>query len=98
MGNSDLGATGTDFTKIYIDYSKFERFSNVIDEVSVKLLSSFLEYEVLVVVTDRYDFEFSIKAAIIYRKSKLWINKTSTKSFQSYLGNLKNKNNLVKSW
>ena len=44
---------------IYIDYSKFERFSNVVDEVSAKLLSSFLEYEVLVVVvTDRYDFEF----------------------------------------
>ena len=41
----------------------FERFSNVPDEVSAKLLSSFLEYEVLVVVTDRYDLEFSIKAA-----------------------------------
>ena len=48
---------------IYIDYSKFERFSNVADEVSAKLLSSFLEYEVLVVVTDQYDFEFSIKTA-----------------------------------
>ena len=30
-------------------------------EVFAKLLSSFLEYEVLFVVTDRYDFEFSIK-------------------------------------
>ena len=47
---------------IYIDYSKFKRFSNIADEVSSKLLSSFLEYEVLVVVTDRYDFESSIKA------------------------------------
>ena len=48
---------------MYIDYSKFERFSNVADEVSAKLLLSFLEYEVLVVVTDQCDFEFSIKAA-----------------------------------
>ena len=45
-----------------IDYSKFERFSNVADETAAKLLSSLLEYEVLVVVTDRYDFEFPIKA------------------------------------
>ena len=41
---------------MYIDYSKFERYSNVADEASAKFLSSFLEYEVLVVVTDRYDF------------------------------------------
>ena len=46
-----------------IDYSKFEIFSNVADEISVKLLSSFLEYEVLVAVTDRYNFEFPIKVA-----------------------------------
>ena len=61
--NPDLGATGTNFMVILqaIDYSKFERFSNVADEIAAKLLSSFLEYEVLVVVTDRYDFEFSIK-------------------------------------
>ena len=51
-----------------IDYSKFERFSNVADEISANLLSSFLEYEVLVGVTDPYDFEFSIKAA--ERKSR----------------------------
>ena len=53
---------------IYIDYSSFKRFSNVADKVSAKLLSSFLEHEVLVVVTDRFDFEFSIKAA--YRKRR----------------------------
>ena len=39
------------------------RSEDVADEISAKLLSSFLEYEVLVVVTDRYDFEFSIKGA-----------------------------------
>ena len=55
---------------IYIDYSKVERFSNVVDEVSAKLLSSFLEYKVLVVVTDRYDFEFSIKAADRKRRTE----------------------------
>ena len=36
---------------------------NVADEISTKLLSSLLEYEVLVAVTDWYDFEISIKAA-----------------------------------
>ena len=46
-----------------IDYRKFERCSNVADEISVKLRPSFLEYEVLAVVATRYDIEFSIKAA-----------------------------------
>ena len=70
MLNPDLGATVTDFIAILqsIDYSKFERFSNVADEASTKLLSSFLECEVLVAVTDAYDFEFSIEAA--ERKSR----------------------------
>ena len=65
MGNPDLGATVTDFMAILqsIDYSKFERFSNVADEISTKLLSSFLKCEVLVGVTDGYDFEFSIEVA-----------------------------------
>ena len=44
------------------DYSKFERFSNVADELSARLVSSFLECEVLVAVHHRYDFEFLIKA------------------------------------
>ena len=35
MGNPDLGATVTDFMAVLqsIDYSKFERFSNVADEI-----------------------------------------------------------------
>ena len=63
MGNPDLGATVTDFIVILqaIDYSKFEILSNVADEISTKLLSSFLECEVLVAVSDEYDFEFSFK-------------------------------------
>ena len=81
MGNPDLGATGTNFMAILqaIDYNNFERFSNVADETAAKLLASFLEYEVLVVVTDRCDFEFSkellkenagLKTQLIYRKFK----------------------------
>ena len=68
-----------------IEYSNFERFSNVADEISTKLLSSFLECA----VPDRSDFEFAIKAA---EKNT---NK-QTKSFQNYPGNLDSKTNLVK--
>ena len=59
MGNPDLGATVTDFIAILrsIDYSKFERFSNVADEISTKLLSSFLESEVLVAVDMILNFQ-----------------------------------------
>ena len=65
LGNPDLGATVTDFMAILqsIDYSKFERFSNVADKISTKFVASFLDCEVLLAVTDRYDFENSIKAA-----------------------------------
>ena len=59
--------------------TSLQRFSNVADEISAKILSSFLECEVLVVIPDRYSFEFSIKGAerkhrtedSIYRKLKL---------------------------
>ena len=62
MENTDHGATAIFMAMLQsIHYSKFERFSNVADEISAKLLSSFLEYEVLAVVPDRYGFEFSIK-------------------------------------
>ena len=59
MRNPDLGATVTGMSDS-TDYSKFERFYNVADEISAKFFSSFLECEVLVVVTGRYDFKFSI--------------------------------------
>ena len=54
MRNPDLGATVTDFITILesIDYSKFERFSNVADEISAKFLLSSLDCEVLVVIPD----------------------------------------------
>ena len=66
MRNSDLSATATDFTAILdsIDFSKFGRFSNVADEIYAKLLWSFHECKLLVVVPDRYGFKFPIiKAA-----------------------------------
>ena len=62
LANPDLGATVTNFIAILqsIDYSKFERFFNLAGYISTKFSSSFLECEVLVAVTDRYDFEISI--------------------------------------
>ena len=88
-----------------IDYSKFERFSNVADKMSAKLLSSFLECEVLVVVPDRRDFKFSIKAAERKRRAEdsahmqeieIIGNRKVPTSFESYPGNSNNKTNLVK--
>ena len=101
MGNPDPRATATDFMAILqsTDYSKFERFSDVADKVSTKLLSSFLECEVL--VPDGYDFEFSIEAA--ERKHSTHMQEIENadsekfpKSFQSYLGNSNNRTNLLK--
>ena len=65
MGNPGHGASCTNFMVILqsIDYNKFEKLSNVSDEISSKLLSSFLECEVFVAVPDQCDFEFSTKTA-----------------------------------
>ena len=84
MENPGLGAAVTDFIAILesIDYSKFEWFSNVADEISAKLLLSIFDFEVLVVNPEQYDFEFSIKllkenagrkTQLIYRKLKLLV-------------------------
>ena len=87
------------------DYNKFEIFSNVADEISANLLSSFLACEVLVVVPDRYDFEFSIKAAerkhrtddsTHMQENEIIGNRKDPTSFQSCFGNSNNKTNLVK--
>ena len=60
MKDPDLAAVVTDFMAILesIDYSTLERFSNVADEISSKPLSSFLECEVLTVVSDWCNFKF----------------------------------------
>ena len=84
MENPGLGAAVTDFIAILesIDYSKFEWFSTVADEISAKLLLSIFDFEVLVVNPEQYDFEFSIKllkenagrkTQLIYRKLKLLV-------------------------
>ena len=94
MRNPDLGATVMEFMAILesIDYSKFEKFSNVADEISGKLVTSFLECGVLVVVPDRYEFKFSIKAAerqktqFISRKLKLLVTEKSQHHFKVTLG------------
>ena len=72
MGNPDLGETVTDLIAILqsINYSKFDRFFNAADELLTKLLSNFLECEVLVAVTDGYDFEFWIDAAERKRRTE----------------------------
>ena len=107
MGNDVFGTTVADFMAILqsINYRKFERFSKVADEISTKLLSSFLECEILVVVSDQYSFEFSIKAAERKHETddsthmlefEIIDNEKFPKSFQSYLGNSDNKTTLVK--
>ena len=39
------------------DFSKFERFSNVADGITSKIISSFQESDLLVTVADRYEIE-----------------------------------------
>ena len=85
-----------------IDYRKFGRFSNVADEIYAKLLWSFHECKLLVVVPNRYDFRFSIiKAAEGKRRTEnsthiheieTIVNRKVQKSFQSYLEISNNKN------
>ena len=72
MGKPDHSATAVNFMAILqsIDYNKFERFLNVADKISAKLLSSFLECEVLVVIPVRYGFEFSIEGAERKRRTE----------------------------
>ena len=110
MGNLDLGATVTDFIAIFesIDYSRFEIFSNVGDEISRKLLSSFIECEVLVAITDGDGFEFSKEASerkhltedsTHMQEIEIIDSHKCPKSFQrlwKYKRLSNNKNNLVK--
>ena len=88
--NPDLGATVTDFMAILesIEYSKFEKFSNVADEISEKHLWNFLECELLVVVSDRYDFKLLIKAA----ERKRWTEDSTHIQEIEIIGNRKVRN------
>ena len=83
-----------------LDYSKFERFSNIADKISIKLISTFFECEVLAVVPDRYGFKKLLKeytgqkTQLTYRKFELLI--TANFQIQSYPGNSNKKTNLVR--
>ena len=104
---SDHGASVTNFMTILqsIDHNKFERLSNVANEISTKLLSSFLKGEVSDGVSDGYDVEISMEAAERKRRTedsthmeKIEIinSRKFPKSFQSYLWNSNSKTKLVK--
>ena len=92
----------SDFMAILLslDYSKFERFSNIADKISIKLISTFFECEVLAVVPDRYSFKKLLKeytgqkTQLTYRKFELLI--TANFQIQSYPGNSNKKTNLVR--
>ena len=45
------------------DFSKFERSSNVAYGITYKIISSFQESVLLVIVTDRYNVQLSMKSA-----------------------------------
>ena len=93
MGKPDRGATAINFiaTLQSIDYNKFQRFSNVADEISAKLLSNFLECEVLVVIPNGMVLNFQLKelkentgqkTQLIYRKLKVLITEKLESHFK----------------
>ena len=84
------------------DFSKFERFSNVVDRIIFKIISSFQESDLLVIVPKGCDFELSIKSAErlrhqenLVQEMEIISNRKVPKSFQSYLSNVNSKKNLV---
>ena len=97
MGNPDHGTTAINFMPIlqYIDYNKSERFSNVAGEISVKLLSIFLECEVPVkfLIDMVLNFQLKVlkenteqKSQLVYRKLKLLITEKLQGHFKVTLG------------
>ena len=83
MGNPDHGATAVNFMAILqsIDYSKFERFSNVAEIKGAEKNTG--QKTQLIYRKLKLTFE-------------LFDNRKVPKSFRSYLGNSNDKNNLVK--
>ena len=84
------------------DFSKFERFSNVVDGITSKIISSFQESDLMVIVADRYEIEWSLKSAERLRRKKNSVqeikiisNRKIPNLFQSYLSNTSTKTNLV---
>ena len=84
------------------NFSKFERFSNMADGIIYKIISSFQESDLLVIVPDRYDVELSIKSAERLHSTansaqeiEITSDRKVPKSFQNYLSNASNKTNMV---
>ena len=84
------------------NFSKFERFSNMADGIIYKIISSFQESDLLVIVPDRYDVELSIKSAERLHRTansaqeiEITGDRKVPKSFQNYLSNASNKTNMV---
>ena len=84
------------------DFSKFELFSNVVNGIIFKIISSFQESDLLIIVPMSYDFELSIKSAErlrhqenLVQEMEIISNRKVPKSFQSYLSNVNSKKNLV---
>ena len=95
MVNPDLDTTITDFMVVLesINYSKFEKFSNVADEISARLLSSFLECEILVIVPDR---KRQAEDSSHIQEIEIICRRKIPNSCQRCLENSNNKTDLVK--
>ena len=73
LGYQYASGTLTDFMAIIqsTDFSKFERFFNIADRITCKIISSFQESELLVIAPVRYDVELSIKSAERLRRTAI---------------------------
>ena len=83
------------------DISKFERFS-IADSITFKIISSFQESDLLVIVPDRYNVELSIKSVERLRRTansaqeiEIISDRKMPKSFQSCLSNVSKKTKMV---
>ena len=58
-------ATGIDFMATIqpVGFTIFERFSNVADGITYKIISSFQGSNLLIIIPDRYDIELSSKSS-----------------------------------
>ena len=102
LGYQYASATAIDSIAVIksTDVSKFERFSNVADGITSKIILYFQESDLLVIVSDTYGFELSIKSAERLRRTENLVqeiisNRKVPKSFRSYPSNANNKTNLV---
>ena len=104
LGYQYASATGIGFMAMITstDLSKFERCSNVADGVTTKIISSFQESDLFVIVPDPYGFELLIDSAERLRRTENSVeeieiisNREVPKSFKSYLSKARNKTNLV---